>query len=269
MVLPGGGYGTAGKTGYRTLKHLDQVDAAAAHADDAVASFRTLENLDDATDVGKAGKQADDAPLVKVEPGCDGNSFSAETLVATSEGPKPIHQIAIGDVVLGYNEATRTTGFYPVTDVLVHLDLVGIDLTLDGEKIETTPEHPFFVLLHGWVAAADLEVGNAIRQADGTYGSIEAIVLDHQPQVMYNLTVDTAHTFFVGAGQWLVHNASCIVSPIVKTQKSAGLRELPFLSGNTLRLAFDSQGLDGPVGDCRSSHNDRADTEPHAGWCTR
>jgi HNH/Endo VII superfamily toxin with a SHH signature len=28
---------------------------------------------------------------------------------------------------------------------------------------------------------------------------------------MYNLTVDGAHTFFVGDGQWLVHNASCDV----------------------------------------------------------
>ena len=27
-----------------------------------------------------------------------------------------------------------------------------------------------------------------------------------QPQVMYNLTVAEAHTFFVGDGQWLVHN---------------------------------------------------------------
>ncbi len=26
---------------------------------------------------------------------------------------------------------------------------------------------------------------------------------------MYNLTVDEAHTFFVGDGQWLVHNAGC------------------------------------------------------------
>ena len=31
---------------------------------------------------------------------------------------------------------------------------------------------------------------------------------------MYNLTVDTAHTFFVGQGQWLVHNAG--VCPIPK-----------------------------------------------------
>jgi len=26
---------------------------------------------------------------------------------------------------------------------------------------------------------------------------------------MYNLTVATAHTFYVGSGQWLVHNANC------------------------------------------------------------
>ncbi len=26
---------------------------------------------------------------------------------------------------------------------------------------------------------------------------------------MYNLTVATAHTYFVGEGPWLVHNASC------------------------------------------------------------
>jgi hypothetical protein len=26
---------------------------------------------------------------------------------------------------------------------------------------------------------------------------------------MYNLSVETAHTFFVGEGQWLVHNAGC------------------------------------------------------------
>ena len=28
-----------------------------------------------------------------------------------------------------------------------------------------------------------------------------------QPQMMYNMTVATAHTYFVGDGQWLVHNA--------------------------------------------------------------
>lgn len=33
------------------------------------------------------------------------------------------------------------------------------------------------------------------------------------PQMMYNLTVDTAHTFFVGEGEWLVHNTNpnCLI----------------------------------------------------------
>ena len=33
--------------------------------------------------------------------------------------------------------------------------------------------------------------------------SVEVVAVE---QRMYNLTVDTAHTFFVGHGAWLVHN---------------------------------------------------------------
>jgi hypothetical protein len=35
---------------------------------------------------------------------------------------------------------------------------------------------------------------------------VEAIEFVAQPQTMYNFTVATAHTYFVGEGQWLVHN---------------------------------------------------------------
>ena len=35
---------------------------------------------------------------------------------------------------------------------------------------------------------------------------------------MYNLTVDVAHTFFVGEQQWLVHNADCPKLRIDTTQ---------------------------------------------------
>ncbi len=38
-------------------------------------------------------------------------------------------------------------------------------------------------------------------------GVIHAVTVERQPQVMYNLTVAVAHTFFVGDGQWLVHNS--------------------------------------------------------------
>jgi hypothetical protein len=46
-----------------------------------------------------------------------------------------------------------------------------------------------------------------VRKADGSYGVVQGIEMVQQPQVMYNLTVAEAHTFFVGDGQWLVHNS--------------------------------------------------------------
>jgi hypothetical protein len=34
--------------------------------------------------------------------------------------------------------------------------------------------------------------------------------VETEPQVMYNLTVAQANTFFVGTGRWLVHNDRCL-----------------------------------------------------------
>jgi len=59
----------------------------------------------------------------------------------------------------------------------------------------------------GWVNAENLEVGDDVHNADGETGEVESITIEETTQEMYNLTVDTAHTFFVGGGQWLVHNA--------------------------------------------------------------
>lgn len=64
----------------------------------------------------------------------------------------------------------------------------------------------------GWVEAKDLQLGDDIRKADGYTGKVESITTEETSQEMYNLTVDEAHTFFVGDGQWLVHNdARCLV----------------------------------------------------------
>ena len=58
----------------------------------------------------------------------------------------------------------------------------------------------------GWIEAGDLTVDTAVQKADGTYGRIQHIEMVVHPQPMYDLTVDVAHTFFVGDEQWLVHN---------------------------------------------------------------
>ena len=188
---------------------------AATHADDAVDIIRAanrLENVsdavrvagraEDAVDVARAGKR-----LEEIEGLSHFCSFSADTLVATANGERAIGTLRQGDHVLAYNEALDATGVYTVTVIWVHVDETLVHITIDGERIETTPEHPFYTQAQGWVPAGDLAVETKVRQADGDYGVVQAVVVVHQPQAMYNLTVDQAHTFFVGSQQWLVHNA--------------------------------------------------------------
>ena len=81
-----------------------------------------------------------------------------------------------------------------------------ISLAIDGQVIETTPEHPFYVDGE-WVAAGDLAVGDGIRSLDDDLGIVQAIQVEYHPQEMYNLTVADAHTYFVGDDGLLVHNA--------------------------------------------------------------
>lgn len=38
--------------------------------------------------------------------------------------------------------------------------------------------------------------------------------------MMYNLSVETAHTYYVGEGQWLVHNVTC--PPIISREFKTG-----------------------------------------------
>ncbi len=136
-------------------------------------------------------------------------SFSADTEVATPDGPVAISDIELGDEVLAYNEDTGEVGTYPVTALFYHLDPVIVELTIDDDTITTTPEHPFYRDDNVWVGAGDLTVGDEIRNLDGTYGTVTAIEIVQAQQWMYNLTVDEAHTFFVGDEGWLVHNIIC------------------------------------------------------------
>jgi hypothetical protein len=114
--------------------------------------------------------------------------------------------VEVGDRVLAYDEGARTTGYYTVINKLAHEDRQLVNLVIDDEEIETTPEHPFYTMEGGWVPAGSLWIGAHILQADGTNGIIQEISFISSNTVMYNLSVDQAHTFFVGGGQWLVHN---------------------------------------------------------------
>jgi RHS repeat-associated protein len=135
-----------------------------------------------------------------------GCSFSEDTPVWTADGEVPIGEITPGDLVWGFDQEEGTTGLFPVSATHVNEDPTVVLLTIDEETIETTPEHPFFTSNRGWVGAGRLEVGDLVQRAERPYGSVKRVELRGVAQRMFNLTVETAHTFFVGDGRWLVHN---------------------------------------------------------------
>ena len=213
LFLPGGGYASGGKAVKTVVSHVDNVDEVYdasyqahkvfSHNDEASAAGNSLDTADDANDIIKV---TDDAPTnPKVPNIC---SFTADTPVLTINGLVAISSMTVGTLVWAWDETTQTTGWYTVTATWGHADSVLVDMAIDGVWLTTTPEHPFYTH-KGWVAAGDLWLGDAIRSADGTWGTVTALRLRGDTQVMYNLTVAEAHTFFVGDGQWLVHN-TCI-----------------------------------------------------------
>ncbi|NJL57246.1 hypothetical protein HC928_20480 [bacterium] len=116
---------------------------------------------------------------------------------------------SVGVIVLAINEWTGEIVAEEVTETFVHADDL-FYLQIAGELLETTATHPFLTEGGLWVLAADLQPGMAVLSATGTSGAVEALIPTDRVQPMHNLEVDAVHTYFVGVGQWVVHNAFCL-----------------------------------------------------------
>ncbi|MEZ4646338.1 MAG: polymorphic toxin-type HINT domain-containing protein, partial [Chloroflexota bacterium] len=80
-------------------------------------------------------------------------SFSAETMVLTEDGLVPIAEVGQHEYAWAYNEESGEFGFYPIVAVWSHEDPMILYLTIDGETIATTPNHPFYTVDDEWVHA--------------------------------------------------------------------------------------------------------------------
>jgi hypothetical protein len=141
-----------------------------------------------------------------------------KTIVKSALTAVAISSIAVGTQVLAHNEQSKLESPQVVTATINHTDPITVKLTLETsdkklEVIEATPEHPFYALLEPkknasgiWVNAGELEPNNWLRRANGETGIVKKLEWLTQTKRMYNLTVARDHTFFVGDGQWLVHN---------------------------------------------------------------
>jgi Domain of unknown function (DUF4157)/Pretoxin HINT domain len=132
--------------------------------------------------------------------------FVAGTPVATPTGPRAIESLAAGDTVLAFDFQSET--FAPALVVGLHQASADrlVRVTLDGEEIQATRRHPFWVeSLQGWVEARALETGMHVKTLHGP-AVIERVETGRfADTATFNLHIERLSTFCVGPGA-VVHN---------------------------------------------------------------
>jgi hypothetical protein len=191
-------------------------------------------------------------------------SFAPDTLVASLAGAVAIAQLKPGDTVLAYDPKTGETGTHTVSDVMVTEDPATETLVTDLGVLDTTPNHPFFTADRGWVDAGSLTIGEHLRTATGIDAVVVSFTVDDHPAAMWDITVDGAHTFFVGTGQVLVHNCSPFSldqDALVQLAKAAKRSGLSTIDAQTLLDWAEEYGLDSKGGYIHT--HDWAGMTPH------
>ncbi len=134
--------------------------------------------------------------------------FTGETLVSVEDGQKRIDEVQVGDYVWAYNIESEELELKKVTRVYEKETTKLLHLYTSTGIIDTTSNHPFYVIGKGWVAAGDIEIGDEIYTLDG---SITIVLKWEYEQLsesitVYNLEVEDFNSYFVGSRGVLVHN---------------------------------------------------------------
>ena len=137
--------------------------------------------------------------------------FIAGTMVLTATGLVAIERLKAGDVVISTNLDTLETAPKTVLETYVRKVDKLVHLTINGEEIVTTDNHPFYVQGRGFINAGNLLVGDKLISVNGEDLFVEKHYIEETdvPVDVYNFQVEDHHTYFVGESAVWVHNDMC------------------------------------------------------------
>jgi hypothetical protein len=128
----------------------------------------------------------------------------AGTPVWTESGLVPIEQIRVGDRVLSQNPDTGELAYKPVLRTTLRPPARLVKVVFDGEALQSSGGHPFWVAGQGWVKARDLKPGNRLHTVSGTSEVWSAHPTGYEET--HNLVVADFHTYFVTQAKLLSHD---------------------------------------------------------------
>ena len=135
--------------------------------------------------------------------------FVAGTMILTASRLVAIENIKAGDKVISTDPETMETSPKTVLETYIREVTTLVHLTVNGEEIVTTVDHPFYVKNQGFIKAGELIVGDELLDVNGNVLLVENfdIELTDEPTTAYNFQVEDFHTYHVSGLGVLVHNA--------------------------------------------------------------
>ncbi len=141
--------------------------------------------------------------------------FVEGTKVSTLNGLINIEDLKVGDIVYTYNEQNGKIEEKPIQKTFINPSMETATITFEnGETIENTKAHPYYVVGKGWTETKDLKLGYKILTQSGKVEKIVNIETNVKPKeiLVYNLHIQDNHNYFVGNTKLLVHNAFSVAS---------------------------------------------------------
>lgn len=142
--------------------------------------------------------------------GGGGSCFVAGTLVTMQGYYQEIEKVNKGDIVLSYNETTKTNEYSQVIQTMIHATTEKIyTLYIKDEQLRVTGIHRFFVKQNNkidWIEAENLQEGDLVFFANGTWHKILKISINIETRYVYNFEVSNNHNYYVGINRILAHN---------------------------------------------------------------
>ncbi|VTR97086.1 polymorphic toxin-type HINT domain-containing protein [Tuwongella immobilis] len=116
---------------------------------------------------------------------------------------RAIEQFVPGDAILSRDEHDLNGPIeVQIVEAVFERSAIIFELRVAGQLIETTAEHPFWVVGRSWTPVWELTIGDSLTTITGETVSVEGVHETNRRETVYNLRVSDFHTDAVGCDDW-------------------------------------------------------------------